>query len=77
MCTTNQLYHGMNRRFDKRTVQLRRMGFKYTSLEIARKCNEAYFVKSSGWRDRVIPATMVLLAPNHLYRDYLRGILNR
>lgn len=75
--TTNQYYSGLNRRFDRRAEQLLKLGFKYRCLEVARKCNYAFFIKNDGWKDRAIDASTVLNSTNVVYRAFLQRILLR
>lgn len=73
--TDNQLYRGINTRFDKRAKLLRSLGFTY---RIAKYCEHdrqtfAYFERRSAR----IMASVVLLASNQIWRNTLSVTLIR
>ena len=74
MLTSNQLYGGLNRRFDRRASLLCRLGFKYVA--IAEKI--AAFQRAYPFgRSAIIPAAMVMHATNACWRDHLASTLSR
>lgn len=71
MLTSNQLYRGINKRFDRRLKRLLKAGFSYEQGAdgFAVICRTVY------GRRRAIPAAALLYATNRFYWDILRGIL--
>lgn len=65
--TSNQMYRAMNRRFDARVRFLRRFGFVYESVGKGL----AALVRVRHGKTQAISASLLLTAPNRLYRDFV------
>jgi hypothetical protein len=76
MITSNQHYGALNKRFDRRAILLRKLGWKYTELVPG----VAGFVRSD-WirigRTQAIPASLVQCADNRTWWDELSHQLRR
>jgi hypothetical protein len=70
--TPNQLYGGMNNRFDRRVKLLHSLGFVRRALDK----NWVVYEKPS-FRSRQIPATFVMHASKETWVDRLSQILDR
>lgn len=69
--TSNQLYGGLNRRFDRRVGQLRRLGFVYEIVRTEYDPRATYAILTRGrhGRAQIIPASTIMLADNRVYRE--------
>lgn len=75
--TSNQYYGGMNRRFDKRTARLSKLGFKYVANDFG-----AFFVKEVPfWVNKGKPIVISVAAihgyDNRMWFETLRSKLPR
>lgn len=82
--TTNQLYRGMNRRFDRRARFLARFGYKYNHVFVGRCDNEYFhpahlgvFVRQDYHHAEAITASAVLYASPTCWRSLLASSLRR
>jgi hypothetical protein len=75
--TNNQLYAGLNRRFDKRAKLLLDKGFTYNSVEVARNCHITYFIKSKHGISKIITASIVMNCNKNVWIDELKYLLVR
>ena len=68
--TSNQYYGGLNRRFEKRSRLLRKLGFEYKRSE---ELGMAYFVRKTFRHKRsVLTAAEVTHADNRAFVDAVR-----
>jgi hypothetical protein len=71
--TSNQYYRGLNRRFEKRSRLLRRIGYRYQIIpiraDLPKSPTTAVFVSRYG--SRVISASEVMHADTRAWRDEL------
>ena len=76
--SSNQLYGGLNRRFDRRAAFLRKFGFAYRRVE---EIGKAVFQRKGrrliGNQRDALTADFVLLASNRVFRDELSRMLVR
>lgn len=69
--TDNQMYRGMNRRFDKRVRFLARFGFRYQIVKNEQDPRDTHGVltRLRHGRAQTITASLVLIAPPRLFRE--------
>jgi hypothetical protein len=67
--TTNQLYHGLNTRFDRRVSRLYRLGFRLEGNDYG-----SFMVKKDNWTIKTVPMPMIMHACN---ADYLRFLASQ
>jgi hypothetical protein len=69
--TSNQLYGGMNKRFEKRAKHLRQLGFAYKIVAEG----VAGFVRTRYGKTRTITASAALYATNRTWINELQSAL--
>lgn len=69
---SNVFYGQLNRRFDRRAKLLRKLGYKYSSVQVLGD-TIAVFAKPRrfGMRHDIITASIVLTSHNRIFRDYI------
>jgi len=75
--TPNQMYAGLNTRFEKRAQILRNFGFKYTVVEIAPKCTVAVFTRTRFGKTLAVQSATVMHANKAAWIETLKTIYNR
>src|SRR5689334_15256762 len=71
--TSNQYYGGLNARFEKRAVQLRRNGFAYVTLTDG----VVGFTRRRRGKAQIIPAALLHSADKRLWLDTMARFLDR